>query len=353
VAVVFRALLSILANLFSYTLIIILDVLFLYLGTSLVTNYWANNVKSFAHYYPDTFLWFVLPAYCAIWLFCTYMSGGYEKPFKLTNVLRGVVFGTIVIASIYAFLPENLRYSRAVILLGSVVAIFALLFNRLLYNWIKYKRLSFDDKTAKNILLVGDEAETKRAYSILSKHELIDFSYSIKNTFEIVTKAKLFGIDEVIFCSQNVSFRDIIGAISENKGDLNFKILNPDSDILIGSNSKNTQGEILTDGVRLSLSQPLAQRKKRLFDLLLCMLLPFSFEKKVYQSWFSVLKGDKTWVGYITNYSSKLPFNKPAVFQVFTYKNIAIAELETVNFLYAKNYRIWSDIKILFRQLYR
>lgn len=352
-AVVFRAMLTILGNLISYSLIIVLDIVLLYLGTWLVTNYWANNIKSSSHYYPDTFLLFVLPAYCLIWLLSNYISGGYEKPFKLGNVLRGVVVGTVVIASIYAFLPENLRYSRAVILLGSAVALAVLLFNRLLYNWIKHKRLSFDDKIAKNILLVGEEQEANRALNILNKHELLDFSHIMSDTLMLDTKAKLFEIDEVIFCSQSISFRKIIDAISENRGRMNFKILNPDSDLLVGSNSKNTQGEVLTEGARLNLSQSLAQRKKRLFDITLCLLLLFSFKGKVYQNWWAVLKGEKTWVGYMPNQSKSLPFNKAAVFPVFYYKNISTTELETVNLLYAKNYRLVSDIKILIRQLLR
>jgi hypothetical protein len=352
-AVVFRALLTLFANLISYSLIIVLDIVLLYFGTWLVTNYWASNIKSSSHYYPDTFLWFVLPAYCLVWLLSNYISGGYEKPFKLGNVLRGVVVGTVVIASIYAFLPENLRYSRAVILLGAAVALAVLLFNRLLYNWIKHKRLSFDDEIAKNILLVGEEQEANRALNILNKHELVDFSHIMSDTLMLDTKAKLFEIDEVVFCSQSISFRKIIDAISQNRGVMNFKILNPDSDLLIGSNSKNTQGEVLTEGVRLNLSQSLAQRKKRLFDIALCLPLLFSFKGKVYQNWWAVLKGEKTWVGYMPNQSKSLPFNKAAVFPVFYYKNISTTELETVNLLYAKNYRLVSDIKILIRQLLR
>lgn len=352
-AVVFRALLTLFANLISYSLIIVLDIVLLYFGTWLVTNYWASNIKSSSHYYPDTFLWFVLPAYCLVWLLSNYISGGYEKPFKLGNVLRGVVVGTVVIASIYAFLPENLRYSRAVILLGAAVALAVLLFNRLIYNWMKHKRLSFDDKIAKNILLLGEEQEANRALNILNKHELVDFSHIMSDTLMLDTKAKLFEIDEVVFCSQSISFRKIIDAISQNRGVMNFKILNPDSDLLIGSNSKNTQGEVLTEGARLNLSQSLAQRKKRLFDIALCLPLLFSFKGKVYQNWWAVLKGEKTWVGYMPNQSKSLPFNKAAVFPVFYYKNISTTELETVNLLYAKNYRLVSDIKILIRQLLR
>jgi hypothetical protein len=124
------------------------------------------------------------------------------------------------------------------------------------------------------------------------------------------------------------------------KGKQHFKILNPNSNALIGSNSKNTSGDVLAEDKRFNLSKHLAQRKKRMLDIVLCGLLPFTFKSSVYSNLWAVLTGKKTWAGYITNEAKSLPFNKEAVFPIVKGKNIMESDAQILNELYAKNYTL-------------
>ena len=72
-----------------------------------------------------------MPGYILIWLLSGYFNGTYDKPYKFSKIFRGIAAGTIVILVAYALLPENLRFSRAIILLGSVWAILVMGFTML------------------------------------------------------------------------------------------------------------------------------------------------------------------------------------------------------------------------------
>lgn len=61
-----------------------------------------------------------------------------------------VVFGTVVIAAIYGFLPESMRFSRAMIILGFMFALFEMIGIRLAIHFMKYKNLKLGEVREKN-----------------------------------------------------------------------------------------------------------------------------------------------------------------------------------------------------------
>ena len=351
VAVVFRAILTIFANVISSSFVVVVDFLLIYAGLFFTTNFWANNFKSTIDYYPQIFLLGVLPMYILTWLTGAYLSGGYEKPFRLSGIVKGILASTFVIAFVYAFLPETWRFSRAIILFGAIVSMASLTITRLFYNMVKHGRLSFDEQMPKRWLIVGDETESSRAIDLLKKYEEPELTYTLSTANGVKGKSALLSIDEVVFCSKTVPFRTIIDSIEETNGKQNFKILNPDSNALIGSNSKNTAGDLLAEDKRLNLSKHLAQRKKRMLDIVLCSLLPFTFKSSVYSNLWAVLSGKKTWAGYITNEAKSLPFNKEAVFPIVKGKNIMDSDAQLLNELYAKNFTLTEDLKIIAKQI--
>jgi hypothetical protein len=210
-----------------------------------------------------------------------------------------------VIAFVYAFLPETWRFSRAIILFGAIVSMASLTITRLFYNMVKHGRLSFDEQMPKRWLIVGDETESSRAIDLLKKYEEPELTYTLSTANGVKGKSALLSIDEVVFCSKTVPFRTIIDSIEETNGKQNFKILNPDSNALIGSNSKNTAGDLLAEDKRLNLSKHLAQRKKRMLDIVLCGLLPFTFKSSVYSNLWAVLSGQEN-LGRVYDQRSKI-----------------------------------------------
>lgn len=353
VAIVFRAIVTILMNLLSSAFIAFIDFCSIFSVLFFITNYWSNNIKYTNDYYPDVFVFGVIPTYTLVWIASTYFTGSYEKPYRLNNVVRGILIGTILIAAVYAFLPETWRFSRAIILLGSGGSIVAMSVTRLLYNLIKHKTFSFSDK-ANRWLIAGDEAESERAKRLISGYEEAELIYAETtnlNATELRNKLNLFDINEVVFCSKNYSYKTIIGQINGAKKRASYKILNPNSDALIGSNSKNTAGDLLAETNRYNLSNPLSQRKKRLMDLALCFVLPFTFSPKVFSNLVSVFVGNKTWIGYAKQEKTSLPYNKDAVFTVGENLSVSAQDITLLNQLYAKHYSLTDDLRLLIKQL--
>mgnify|MGYP003381593121 FL=1 len=86
--------------------------------------------------YPSEFMELAVPGYLLIWITSVFFSGGYDSPIRLSKVIRGIFTGTLIILVIYALLPEAYRFSRALILLGSVWARIAMIIARLFLNAI-------------------------------------------------------------------------------------------------------------------------------------------------------------------------------------------------------------------------
>lgn len=350
-AVVFRGLLTLIANVLSSSALVLVDFGLTYFASWTITHYWAENIKQVADYYPDTFIVWLLPTYCFLWMAGVYWSGGYEKPYKLKHVVTGILYSTLLITLLYAFLPDNLRYSRAIVLLGAVAAIGAFSVSRLLYNLIRHRQFSFSEKLSRHWLLVGSESECKRAEDLIRKSEQIDFLATQKNTDRLTDKCDWLDIDEVVFCAKDISYKSIIAAISEKKTAVRFKILQADEPTFIGSNSSESAGDLLIEGMHYNLSKPLAQRKKRWMDVVLCLLLPLSFNKKVWNNNLAVMKGKKTWVGYFGTDLSALPYPKEAVFAIKK-PHPALPEIvNQINMLYAQNQSAMGDLKVLVKEL--
>ena len=136
---------------------------------------------------------------------------------------------------------------------------------------------------------------------------------------------------------------------------------------IIGSNSKNTAGDLYAIDINLSISSPMNKRGKRLFDLAVCFGLMLSFPLVMifskrsgdfYSNWLVVLSGQKTWVGFVDNgqhignYS--LPKIKKGVFTPLdglTNQNINETTRSRMNLLYAKDYSASSDWNVLWKVL--
>lgn len=350
VAIVFRAVVTVLLNLLSSAFIAIIDFCLIFAVLFFATNYWSANIKYTNDYYPDVFVFGIIPTYTIVWLLSAYFAGSYEKPFRLNNVVRGILSGTILIAAVYAFLPETWRFSRAIILLGAVGSVIVMSISRLIYNLVKHKTFSFSDK-ANRWLIAGNASESERAKRLLSTYEEAELVYATNEKNDVKNKLVLFGINEVIFCANDYSYKEIIEQIDTLKNTANYKILNPNSDALIGSNSKNTAGDLLAETNRYNLSNPLSQRKKRLMDIALCFVLPLTFNAKVFANIVHVFAGKKTWIGYKKNTNKNLPYNKEAVFSVGEKQHISAEDAILLNGLYAKHYSLSSDLKLLFKQL--
>ena len=354
-----------------------LDFISVYAGLFALKVYWEHNILSVrGGQYPIEYITIFVPAYILTWLISVYISGGYDKPIKLSKIVQGIFIGTVFILVVYALLSESQRFSRAIIVLGALWATFSMLATRMILHFIKLKSFSLGKPEEKRVIIIGEKDEAERVNNIIiqtginpgfigivnSKNdEKVEKGY-LGNLHQIAEIIEIYQIDEVIFCAKNMSAEEIINNMSSLKQfEVEFKIAPPESLYIIGSNSINTSGEIYIININ-SIASTRNKRNKRFFDFVASLLLLFSFPLFIWfikyplhfiQNIFSVLLGHKTWVSYCkigTNQS--LPKLKKGILHpadAFQNKKISEEMLSHLNIIYSRDYKITGDLNILIK----
>jgi GT2 family glycosyltransferase len=356
----------------------VLDSLLIYAGYYFFLSVWETHLFGYHGAYPSVYLKFVVPAYISIWLISVFFSTGYEKVVKIIDIAKGVIMGTVAILVGYALLPESLRFSRALILIGSCWALVSIITVRSLLGVIfkgSFKIEFF--KRKKRILIVGGIKESTRVFSIIKQTQVLpeligyvspsenvnmrDYIGHIGQIEEIV---KINHIDELIFCANDMTSRRIIKTMLQfTDTGIEFKIAPPESMSVIGSNSNNTMGELYVLHFN-TLSRVLNRRKKRTFDIVLSLffvlispILCFLVKKPagLLRNIFYVLLGSISWVGYFQSTGGNhpgLPRIRPGVLNPCDNRLELPKEgnvYEKMDLLYAKDFRITNDLRIIFR----
>jgi len=348
------------------------------LGLLLIKDYYARNFKFISGgSYSNDIVSIAFPAYVLIWMFTVYLSGGYDKPIRLFRILRGVLVGTGIILIGYALLPEAYRFSRALILLGMGWALFSFLLSRLGLHIAGLKSFNLNPDKSKRIVIIGQQEEFERVNNLLKQTKIntsflgfvsADDSGSYHSSYigkmsQISEVIEIYKINEVIFCSRDISSQGIIDYMHTLVStDVDFKIAPPESLSIIGSNSIDTAGDLYIIDVN-SISKPKNKRNKRLFDvltslfiLLLSPILLFfqSSIPKFYFNIISVLFGFKSWVGYGKEMSEQLPKIKPSVLSpsdAISNYTINKDTRSRLHLAYSKDYRIQNDFNIVWKSI--
>lgn len=378
-AIYFRAGLSIAKRIAKRIFLPLMDALIMVVGFVLMMALWDKVHFDGNWSYSPGVVYLVSLFYIVVWVFSGWLLGTYDKPQKLFAAVKGIAVGTLVILAIYALMPNSLRFSRAVILL---VAAWSLVFVQL-FHWLMglYNKDMFSAfRKLKRVAIVGEMDEISRVREILSDAK-VDFNevgyISPTNTLTHEQQMATFGqieeyvrvnsIDEVIFCSGNLSSQDIIKTmLTLVPLGVDYKIAPPNSTSVIGSNSIDAAGELYTVDIS-AISTPENRRYKRLFDVLVSLsvillspILLF-FVKRfgfVFLQTFSVLVGRRTWIGYAQIQGldiAGLPKIRTGVFPPFKSQSVKSTNpevLERINIQYAKNYSVSSDVIILFGHLF-
>ena len=367
-AIYFRAALAIGARFIKRLTLPLVDFSILTVGLFAMTNYWRINEIEF----PNYILKFALPLYCLTWMMSTFFNGGYDYPVRLQNYLKGSIVGTLLILIIYALLPKDWQFSRLYIVLGaSWVAIYYVI-SRLFLHFSIGARFSLSPVKNKRFVIVGSNDEYARIIDILHHTSAkIDSIYHVSSGLEKEQNAigtinqldqvvHIHEINEIIFSARDNSAQEIIHWMSEIPSTkIDFKIAQPETIFLIGSNSIETAGDLYVFNIN-AISKPENQRAKRTFDILVSFLLLvtspinlwfFSKPKKYLSNIFKILLGKYSLVGYAAQEIKTingLPRLKKGVLTPmdrlnFTEENIS----DKLNLLYARDYSLSKDFAIL------
>lgn len=350
-----------------------------YAGFFLLERFWALHYWGDIDYYPPHYMLFAVPIYILILLFSVYLNGGYVKKIRVSKIVSGVFFGMIVLLVFYSLLPSELRYSRALIVLGSVMSLCILLCIRFIRNFISKCSFSIEKQGALRYAIVAELSEAERVAALLRTTDdqpsftafiAVDNDTAderlVGNTSQIEDIIRIYSIDEVVFCSKSLSQIKIGELMSRlSKTNVRFTIVPPSADFIIGSNTIKTPTDLYVVNVN-SITSEDNRRKKRLLDVSVALIMLLFYivlvwfaknKKALLKNIFLVLFNRKTWVGYSLEegvQTDKLPKLKPSVFTVadmFSRNSLDKSAMHKLNLLYAGNYSPLNDLQIICKSL--
>ncbi len=369
-AIYFRAFLALSTRFVKGAFLPIIDFAILAIGLWALTNQWRiSNID-----FPSNLLDVAIPIYSIIWMLSILFNGGYDFPVKFFNFFKGTLIGTLIILVFYALLPKDLQFSRLYILSGAFWVFIYHTFSRIFLHFAVGGKFNLIQKKNKKFAIVGHKNEFERVSDILrqtnDKIEIIEHVsiHEIKEIGAVGTLNQLdqisyiHEINEIIFCAKDTTAQAIIHWMSVIEStNIDFKIAQPDSLSLIGSNSIETAGDLYVLNLN-SITKSQNIRSKRTFDLIIAVLIVlgsplflfiFKNKKQFLRNIFSVLVGKISIVGYLTsktNSSNQLPRIKGGI--LYPTDSLAFKDeslTDKLNLIYARDYSIQKDLSILLK----
>ena len=378
-AIYFRAGLTVIKNLLKRAHYAIFDAGIIFLGIFLIKDFWANYFYQDLSYFNSSLMRFNAPLYTGLWIISLFFNGTYDKPFELKRLIRGLFIGLLIIAGVYGFLNVEYRSSRAIILITTAWTLFFTISYRYFFYFLKYKTLNIISGQNSNVVIVGSIIESSKVKNLLSNvfaqknivgivtaeeseqyEQNEDVLDKLENLSEIV---QIFNITEVIFCAKDISSQQIIWWMTTLGSSIEFKILPQESFSIIGSSSKENPGELYTVDVRFNISDVVSKRNKRMLDLGLLLFIVITFpifivftknREGLLKNWIKVLFNRVSWVGYNNADITSLPSIKPCILPndiSFSASNLNSKSKYQLNFIYAKDYTVYRDIRLIFENI--
>lgn len=373
VAIWFRAALAALKRIVGRLLLPMADFLIIFIGFFGISKYWEHAVLFHrGSSFPDFYYYAVLPCYVLLWLLSVLFNGGYKKPYSRNLVNRGIVIGAVLVLTVYALLPETMRFSRAVVVMGAMWTLIAV-------NFFRYicERLSIDgfskQNSSKRIAIVGAPDELERVLHLVqsmnTQHEFVglvtiddaifDNKLSIGNVSNLDELVTIYHVGEVVFCGRDMTSEQIIDWMSRLQNQqVDFKIAPADTLLLIGGSSIFTPENLYSVPVNM-LGSKSNLRKKRCFDivssifLLLFLIIDVWFVKDkggFVGNIYDVITGRKTWVGISKRLSIGSDWLQNGVLHpsdVYRNNDFSDEIHNQVEDIYIRDYSVGGDMTIM------
>lgn len=353
-AIYLRAFVAVISRLAQRLFFPLIDFIYVTIGLFALTNYWKmSNIE-----FPEELINYSIPIYAFVWITTTYFNGGYDFPTRLLKYAKSVFIATIIILVAYAILPKAYQFSRLFIFMGALWALIYFLVSRLFLHFAVGKRFTLFKTGKRSFAVVANDAEFERIKSLLSQtHSNLGEIYRVE-----IGQEKLPRLSEIIFSSSDVSYTEIIQRMRDWKSnEHDFKIAPIEGNVLIGSNSIDTAGDLYILNIN-ALSSVENVRKKRLFDvfisLSLILTVPigifFFSNKRIYASnLLRIFSGEMTFIGY-TDTEMKTDVRLPKMKVGLISPSEAIDSdsdsiREKLNLLYARDYSMRKDFSILLK----
>jgi GT2 family glycosyltransferase len=352
-----------------------LDAGLILLSLWLVKKGWNEYVRTDIHYANELLL-IAFPAFTIFYLVTAYYAGLYDRWYKRSELIQSTLIATIVLLAAYSMLPEQYRFSRAIILFGALLA-FVLIS---LLRWILIRGGVLSSRKEKDehagTLIVGSPTEYERIIQLMKEAGLQERvlgrvgvvendETAIGNVNGLKQLSSVISFRELIFCEGTISFQQIIDTLQQIPAHTSVKFYSCNSGSIVGSDSKDSLGEAVSKENGYNLANPYNRRLKRLIDVAFSLwgillfpvhILLIKNPIRFFANCFQVLLAQKTWVGY-TITEKHLPSLRKGVIAcngiLFSAKRQLPAEsLQMMDYWYARDYKPVNDLKTLWR-MYR
>ncbi len=371
IAIVFRAIVSLLQAIVSKSGLLILDALVVFFSMYFTKEFWIHILRD-GKPFDGPFTQYSIPIFTIVFIIGALLSGIYDNLYKPLKALVASAASVVVLLAFYSLLPETYRFSRGVILGGGIIS--GLMVTLMRWIFIKLRWIKDDEADAfKQAVVVASQAEYVQVLQLMQKADIeerllgrIGMKTSEENTvgsaYQLKDLVKKANVKEIIFCEGVLSFSEIIEQmIILQKEKVSFRFHCKKSHSIVGSDSKTSTGETLTGEGHFALSNPYQQRMKRMLDMWIAILMlatfpiQFLFIDKagvaLKNAWLIIL-GKRTWIGY-SSFQNTLPLIAPAILTCNGYPNngkfsINNTVLKKTDILYAREYDWMQDLKIIF-----
>ena len=299
-------------------------------------SFWTERVKD-VPYIPLRPVLITFPVYVAAWIASLFLNGAYDAPYRALRVVRGMAVGTIAALAFYGLLPEDWRYSRAVLVFGGITGTVVLLALHETGRRLGIFSAPSQEELPHTALIVAEEERRYTAAATLLRSmpgaprplgwiSAAGESHppAMGDISGLCETLHATGAAEAIFCIGGaLDYATTLACMQRCGPRYDYKIQVPGSAAFVGSSSSLTSVRMLAGDPRYNLSGAAHLRTKRVFDIIASLALlilypilawrvrkPGAFLRNI----FAVLSGRLTWVGYAGDpIADRLPRLRPAV----------------------------------------
>ncbi len=333
-----RAALALLARLGRSAFAPVLDALLLFGTLESVKTYWELNHRFVdGGSYPDLYTYGIQSAYVLVWIISLWFSGLYLRQSRPVVFVRTMLLATVAIGFFYGLLPEHLRFSRALLVLGALGGTVVLLFWRTVLGTLTGKKFFSSALRQPRILFYGTKDHAKNLNDALAQSRISPSFFwqeshgqSAEYLAELI---RIHRIDEMIIDASGTNYTQVINYLETCGNSCSVKTYHPATGYIIGSDSSLTQGGTYRKSIQTS--DPTYLRQRRVLELTLPLfllvlspvLLPIAVASGRTRSYFlilrefpSILLKKRSLVGYSVTAAEKnsLPELAPPIFDICT-----------------------------------
>ncbi len=374
IAIYLRATIALLRRIVEKSILPVIDFVIVLAGLILSTLFYSrvSDIE-----FPIDILTWLFPVYGIIVLAGMWYNGAYDKPAYLLNTLKGAAIGLLITFLFYAFMPESVRFSRAVMLIASILILGLFLLFRLFLYRFGFKHVTIEKDIKRKVAVVGKKKGVERVKNLLknasSPPEVIldvyfgntidnDTDHFVAGSRQLKEAIEIFKLNEVVYCGEDIPPETIIDEmIRLDNPNLEYKIAPPKSSYIIGSQSISSLGGIYDIGNVSKLKQAQNKRKKRLLDVAVSLLFILSLPVTVFivpdkgrfiRACLLVLSGKRSWVGLASvdqrpQWISDIPAGILQLDCAGRHSDRSNDFLFNLNLEYAKNYTFLTDLKVI------